>query len=210
MVFLDPTSGVAFKKLFDNMAHKDIVISFLNIILDRKKNEIIVDIVIDDFHIFPEKYALKPNLLHIKCIDQAKRHFEVEMQIIWYKNFPKEDLYCHAIALCYPLKSGRLHRKLVPELFVGFLEFKFLETSDSKNIFHILKSSTYSYQELDPLIQFKYRDIMLSKIGQYEAAFEKGVAIERAKKFLDILDLETIAKKTGLDIEIVKKLKSEQ
>ena len=42
MIFLDPKSDIAFKKLFGDIAHKNILISFLNSVLERIEGEKIV------------------------------------------------------------------------------------------------------------------------------------------------------------------------
>ena len=55
------------------------------------------------------------------------------------------------------------------------------------------------------------------KIMIREEGIEKGIeqgeqkkAIDIAKNLIDILDVETIARKTGLSVEIVQKLKTDQ
>ena len=39
MIFLDPTSDIAFKKIFGSTAHKNILIDFLNAVLERAPGE---------------------------------------------------------------------------------------------------------------------------------------------------------------------------
>ena len=48
MIFLDPKSDIVFKRLFGDNAHQNIVISFLNSILDRKGSEVIVAVTMND------------------------------------------------------------------------------------------------------------------------------------------------------------------
>jgi|GEM_PF-4030203 len=221
MIFLDPKTDITIKKL-DTNDHKNIIITFLNIILNRKKNETISDIITIncDPQDFPEPLALIPKIVYIEFIDQAKRHFAVETQVITQRSRQYPDPYYEALALCHPLKSGRLHRKLVPELFVGDLDFKFYKNHDLQNAFHILKNSTRSYQDFD--LHYRFLDIMHTQIARYEYAFEKGMAIKKAKskviaedewkidiaeQCLDVFDIEKIAEMTDLDIEVIKQLK---
>ena len=78
----------------------------------------------------------------------------------------------------------------------------------------------YNEQELEAYD--KYLDAIRSAASQLDTAFEKGIAkgiekgktegekkkaIEIAKQLLDILDIETIANKTGLSSAEVKNLK---
>ena len=44
MIYLDPKSDIAFKKLFGNITHKNILISFLNSILQRPEGLKIVEL----------------------------------------------------------------------------------------------------------------------------------------------------------------------
>ena len=69
MIFLDPTSDIAFKKLFGSSEHKNIVISFLNSVLGRVEGEKIVDVVINDPHNYPEIPEGKYSIVDVKCTD---------------------------------------------------------------------------------------------------------------------------------------------
>ena len=46
MRFADPKNDLAFKKIFGNEAHKEILISFLNSLLDFKDEKTIVDVTL--------------------------------------------------------------------------------------------------------------------------------------------------------------------
>ena len=55
MYFADPKSNIAFKKIFGNESRKGILISFLNALLDLKRNKRITDIKILDPYQAPKK-----------------------------------------------------------------------------------------------------------------------------------------------------------
>ena len=48
MIFLDPKSDLVFKKLFGDITHKNILMSFLNSVLERVDDMRIVDVIIND------------------------------------------------------------------------------------------------------------------------------------------------------------------
>ena len=102
-----------------------------------------------------------------------------------------------------------------------------------EDAFNILAQSNWSKKELEAYD--KYLDAIRSAASQLETAFEKGIAkgmekgiaegkaegmaegkakgekkkaIEIANQLLDILDIETVAKKTGLSIDEIKSLKN--
>jgi predicted transposase YdaD len=71
-----------------------------------------------------------------------------------------------------------------------------------------------SYKEyldkMNEAFQMTVLGTMLKEDGKIEGALsEKNKAIEIARELLDILTVETIAKKTGLSVKEVEKLKNE-
>ena len=79
MIFLDPTSDLAFKKLFGNAAHKNILIDFLNAVLERKPGEKIVDVVFNDPYNTPETPLSKLSIASKyapSCIRATPRLFQ--------------------------------------------------------------------------------------------------------------------------------------
>ncbi len=304
MVFLDPKTDIAFKKLFGDSAHKNVAISFLNSILDRKEGEMIVDVVMNDPYNHPETIIInsstktaeidseekqkssKSSIVDVRCTDQANRRYIVEMQVVRQKDYLERAQYYSALALGRQLKSTEPFGTLAPVIFIGVLDFEFfanphyithhlildqethshelkhlsfhfvelkkfnkkleelttlsdkwiyflknahileaipshLKNPDMEDAFHLLNKSSWSLQQLEQYDRLL--DAIRSEPGKREAAKDEGRAeglaegkkegraegiLEVAKQFLDILDVETIAKKTGLDIEIVKKLKS--
>ena len=79
MVYLDPTNDVAFKKLFGDIAHKDILISFLNSILERKNERKIVDVTIGDPNNLPEinspEEQSKSSIVDVRCTDELRGQY---------------------------------------------------------------------------------------------------------------------------------------
>lgn len=72
MIFLDPTSDIAFKKLFGDKERKNILIDFLNSVLGRVEGEKIVDVTIGDPHNYPKIRGAKFSIVDISCVDQKK------------------------------------------------------------------------------------------------------------------------------------------
>ena len=280
MIFLDPKSDIAFKKLFGDIAHKNILISFLNSVLERIEGEKIVEIIINDPSNVAETPISKTSIVDVRCTDQKNNQYIIEMQVITQKDYSARAQYYSALALSRQLASGEKYDKLVPVIFVGILDFnlfksnnylshhfildnkkhtqelkhlefhfielkKFdkeiteldnildkwiyflknavslqaipenLKNSVLEEAFNILAQSNWSKKELEAYD--KYLDAIRSAASQLDTAFEKGIAkgekkksIEIAKQLLDILDIETIAKKTGLSFAEVKDLKNKK
>ena len=302
MIFLDPKSDIAFKKLFGDIAHKNILISFLNSVLERTEGEKIIEVVMNDPSNVAETPLSKTSIVDVRCTDQKNNQYIIEMQVITQKDYAARAQYYSSLALSRQLASGEKYDKLVPVIFVGILDFnlfksdnylshhfildnkthtqelkhlefhfielkKFdkeitkldnildkwvyflknavslqvipenLKNSVLEDAFNILAQSNWSKRELEAYD--KYLDAIRSAASQLETAFEKGIAkgmekgiaegkaegkaegmaegkakgekkkaIEIANQLLDILDIETVAKKTGLSIDEIKSLKN--
>ncbi len=275
-IYLNPKNDIAFKKLFGDMAHTDIVISFLNSILERKEGEKIVSVFMNDTSNLPESKKLKLSIVDIRCTDQAGNQYIIEMQVATQKYYAIRAQYYSTLAFSRQLGEREEYEDiLVPVIFVGVLDFNLFDNDnnylshnlflDTKTLeqkfkhleFHFieLKKFTKKLEELktltekwiyflsnaheqhkvpDNLTELKEAFLVLNKtnweikeLNEYEqsldrmrvkaseiaAATDKGKLEERisiAKQFLKILDIEIVAENTALDIEIVKKLKSEQ
>jgi conserved hypothetical protein (putative transposase or invertase) len=289
MIYLDPKSDLAFKRLFGDLTHKNILISFLNSILERSEGYQITNVAINDPHNVAETPQAKTSIVDVRCTDQRNHQFIVEMQVMTQKDYAARAQYYSSLALSRQLASGETYDKLVPVIFVGILDFnlfkgdhcvshhlimdnrtsarelthlefhfvelqKFNKELDEletiadkwiyflryagtlqevpaslkdpvlKEAFDVLAQSNWSKNELEAYD--KYLDAIRSAASQLETAEEIGMAkgmakgiakgkieggkekaIEIAKQFLDICDVATIAKKTGLSIKEVEALK---
>ena len=94
MKFADPKNDIAFKKIFGDENHKEILISFLNSVLDFKDNKAIKTVKLDNPYQLPNIKELKETILDIKATNQDDEEFIVEMQKKNSGDFTKRSLYC--------------------------------------------------------------------------------------------------------------------
>jgi predicted transposase/invertase (TIGR01784 family) len=80
MKFADPKNDVAFKKIFGDEKHKEVLISFLNSILDFKDEKTIVDVTLNNTYQLSQIEELKDTILDIKAKNQNGEEFIIEMQ----------------------------------------------------------------------------------------------------------------------------------
>jgi conserved hypothetical protein (putative transposase or invertase) len=279
--YLDPKSDLAFKRLFGDLTHKNILISFLNSILDRIEGDKITTVVINDPYNNAETQASKTSIVDVRCTDQREHQFIVEMQVITQKDYAARAQYYSSLALSRQLAAGEKYDKLVPVIFVGILDFNLFKSDhcvshhliiDNKTRAHELTHLEFHFVELqkfdkelnelntiadkwiyflryagtlqevpaslkDPVLKEafdvlaqsnwskselesydKYLDAFRSAASQLETAeeigmakgMEKGIAksrVEIAQQLLDVLDVPTIAQKTGLSVKDVEALK---
>jgi predicted transposase/invertase (TIGR01784 family) len=277
MIFLDPRTDIAFKKLFGDMAHKNILINFLNSVLGRQEGYKIVDVTINDPHNTPETPAFKASIVDVRCTDQSGFQYIVEMQVTEQKDYGARALYYSSFAFTRQLLKSEKYKQLMPVIFVGILDFAlfknpdyishhaildtktfacelqslefhfielakfnkpledldtildkwiyFLKYADSlstipkslqepiiKEAFDVLEQGNWSRGELEAYDA--YLDAARCTASQLETAEERGEIrgqlkekMNIAEQLLDVLDIQTIAQKTGLSITDIENLK---
>ena len=81
MIFLDPTSDMAFKKLFGSIAHKALLIDFLNAVLQREPGDKIVDVIFNDPYNIRETLLSKLSIVDVRCTDEKNNQYIIEVQV---------------------------------------------------------------------------------------------------------------------------------
>ncbi len=128
MIFLDPKSDIAFKKLFSNAKHTDIIINFLNNTLQRPKDSQIISVTINDPYNHPETQFTKSSIVDVRCKDQNDAEYILEMQVVNQHDFAERAQYYVAIALARQLQRSEEYIKLTPVIFIGIVNFNIFKT----------------------------------------------------------------------------------
>ena len=161
---MSPTVDIAFKKLFGNEKHTDILISFLNSILERKDGEKITLVVINDPQKLPELSYGKMIIIDVLCTDQAGKKYIVEMQVRDRKDFLERAQFYSAISLSRQLKIKENYEKLTPVIFIGVVDFNlFKDNTDRYVSHHVISDSVAHKQSMNHL---EYHFIELSKFNK--------------------------------------------
>jgi len=155
MKFVDPKTDIAFKKIFGNQAHKNILIEFLNELLELEYP--IADVEINNSYQPPRLEGLKETTLDIKAKDRSGREFIVEMQVEKEIAFYKRALYYSSKAYSQQLDKTEKYHLLKPVIFLGILDFCIFNHTapcsrhlilNSENQSHDLKDLEFNFIEL--------------------------------------------------------------
>ncbi len=159
MRFADPKNDLAFKKIFGDENHKNILISFLNSVLDFRDNKAIVDVSLANPYQVPKIPELKETILDIKATNKDGYTFIVEMQKKDLGDFTKRSLYYTSKAYISQLPKGNDYTQLKKVYFIGILNFNIF---DSKNYIsrHLIINQETNSQDLD---DFEFSFIELPK-----------------------------------------------
>ena len=165
MSFADPTSDIAFKKIFGSQQRSHILISFLNAALGFTGKAAIAELEIVAPYQVPHLKGFLESTLDVRAKDKAGREFIVEMQVEDNKNFAKRACYYTAKAYSQQLKKKEKYATLRPVFFLGILSFNFFEGDDFLTRHLILNQKTQK-QELG---EFEFAFIELKKFNKKES-----------------------------------------
>jgi predicted transposase/invertase (TIGR01784 family) len=148
MRFVNPKNDVAFKKIFGDENHKEILISFLNAVLNLQGLHEIADLTILNPYQAPKLAELKFTLLDVRAIDKRGVTFIVEMQVEQVAGYQKRFLYYGAKAYAGQIERGDDYPKLNQVIFIGILDFVGFEGEEYLSRHLILNQATQK-QEID-------------------------------------------------------------
>jgi len=162
MKFADPKNDLAFKKIFGSAQHKNILISFLNSVLDFKDENSIVEVELANPYQIPKIPDLKETILDIQATNQKKDKFIVEMQRKDLGNFSKRSLYYTSKAYVEQLPKGNDYTSLKKVYFIGIVNFEIF-SNESFISRHLIINKETSKQDLD---DFEFTFIELPKFNK--------------------------------------------
>jgi len=165
--FLDPKNDVAFKKVFGSEKHKDILIHFINDILELKANDQIEDVEYLSPIQDPEVASKKQSIVDVLCRDKNGVQIIVEMQVAPTQGFQKRAQYYAAKAYSRQLNSGQeedgKYQNLKEVIFIAIADcIIFPDKSEYKSDHVILDKNNYDHDLQD----FSFTFIELPKFGK--------------------------------------------
>lgn len=187
MEFADVKNDVAFRKIFGNENKTEILISFLNAVLKLEGNKRITWVEILNPYQVPIVLGAKSTILDVKAKDKSGNEYIVEMQVTDKLGFAKRVVYYSAKSYSAQLNVGEDYFKLKPTIFIGILNFAFLENSHYLSRHLILDTDTYEHKLKD--LDFNF--IELTKFNKPEqelsSLVDKWVYFIKNAESLDVI-----------------------
>jgi len=172
--FLDPKNDFAFKRVFGREENKDILIAFLNDILDH---EYIGKIIHVDFLPTiqnPDIAAYKESILDVMCQDQHGLQYIIEMQLARTTGFIKRAQYYATKAYSKQLLQGEQYDQLKEVIFLAITDFiLFPHKTDIKSDHIILDRKTKEHDLRDLYFTFVELPKFTKKIDELTSITEK-------------------------------------
>lgn len=171
--FLDPKNDVAFKKIFGSEKNKDILIHFLNDILEFTHDNQITEVEFLTPVQDPEIAAKKQSIVDILCKDKLGVQYIIEMQVDPSAGFEKRAQYYAAKAYCRQTNRGKKedgkYSNLKEIIFIAIANCVLFSNKtsyksdhvilDKKTYEHDLKDFYFTFIELPKFTKNKIEDL---------------------------------------------------
>ena len=144
MTFLDIKTDYAFKKVFGSEHSKEILISFLNSIIEFNNNQKIKDLTILDPYNIPILKGMKDTFVDVKAKLEDDTKVIIEMQVLNHDGFEKRILYNTAKNYSQQLKKGENYHLLNPVIALTIVNFEMFEFEKYKSNFKLLEKENFS------------------------------------------------------------------
>ena len=129
MIFINPKTDYAFKKIFGSDESKDILISFLNALI-YEGNSTIEDLEIINHNLPPIVQGLKDTYLDVKAKLSDGTLVIIEMQVLNVQSFGKRVLFNAPKTYAFQLQKGEGYRMLQPVVALTLTDFEMFPNRD--------------------------------------------------------------------------------
>jgi predicted transposase/invertase (TIGR01784 family) len=174
MIFINPKTDFAFKKIFGSEQSHDILVSFLNGILHAGE-PVITDLEILNPYQAPRIRGVKDTYLDVKAQLATGQTVIIEMQVLNVEGFEKRILYNAAKAYSIQLDAGNKYATLNPVIALTITDFEMFSEFDAVISRFVLKEKEF-------LVDYPSPDLEL-------------VFVELPKFKLDLAQLNTLTQK---------------
>ncbi len=131
---IDPTVDCVFKALLGNEKHKNLLIHFLNAVLEPPDNERISEVVIIDPYNEREFETDKLSIVDVKAKDGAGNNYQIEIQAMVHAGLPARILYTWSTIYHSLIGRGESYSLLKPVISIWLLKNSLFEETDD---FHL-------------------------------------------------------------------------
>ncbi len=187
MKFVDPKNDVAFKKIFGSEDKTQILISFLNAVLDLTGDKEIQEVTILNPFQAPRIKMLKYTTLDVQAKDKRGITFIVEMQVRGLEGGMKRFVYYTTKAYSSQLKRGDDYPKLNQVIFIGVLGYNEFENKNYLSRHLILNAETHEHEIKDVEFNFIELPKFKKKVHELETILEKWIYFIKHTRKLDVV-----------------------
>lgn len=191
-----------FKRIFGNENHPNVLISFLNAVLnpvDPIESVSLKDTTIEKSHL-EDKYSR----LDVKATTNKGEHINIEIQLKDEYNMIKRSLYYWSKLYEGQLENGENYQKLSRTICINLLDFNLLNHDKFHSVYRLKDCETN--EELTDVMELHF--IELKKMKDVQRVEEVQTKLEAWLYFINQPDSELVQELEKVEIEI-KEAKAE-
>ena len=199
---LPPKMDFVFKRIFGNEKHPNVLISFLNAVLnpiDPIQSVELKDTTIEKSHL-EDKYSR----LDVKAITNKGEHINIEIQLKDEYNMIKRSLYYWSKLYEGQLENGENYQKLSRTICINLLDFNLLNHSKFHSVYRLKDCETH--EELTDVMELHF--IELKKMKEIQHIEEIKSKLEAWVYFINHPESELVQELEQVEINI-KEAKAE-
>jgi predicted transposase/invertase (TIGR01784 family) len=203
MKFVNPKNDVAFKKIFGNENKKEILISFLNAVLDLRGVKEIAYLSILNTSQTPQLLNLKSTTLDVRAVDKRGITFIVEMQVERKPYLRQRFTYYVAKSYVSQIDKGDDYTKLNKVVFIGVFDFNEFENEHYLSRHMILNCETLEPELRDLEFNFIELPKFTKEVTELKTILDKWVYFIKHAVDLDVVPAhatETPALQTAYEV----------
>ncbi len=133
-MFADPKTDFAFKRIFGSEDHKDVLVAFLNNMLDLDEPHRIVGVELLPPEQRPPVAELKLSIVDVKCTDARGVTYVVEMQVLQVEGFEKRVVYNVARAYVNQIARGDGYPSLNDVVGITICDFELWPDTEARRL----------------------------------------------------------------------------
>ncbi|MFH1097614.1 MAG: Rpn family recombination-promoting nuclease/putative transposase [Candidatus Desantisbacteria bacterium] len=200
MQFLDVKTDFAFKKVFGSQESQEILISFLNSVINFEGDEKIVSLTIVDPYQIPLIKGMKDTFVDVKARLSNHKQVIIEMQVLNVQGFEKRILYNAAKSYSSQLQKAQDFSTLEPIIALTITDFVMFEKIDTVITYFKLIEKEFLIEYSDEI------ELIFVELPKFEKSEEELTSI--ADKWIYFIKnagtLESTPKTLITEVEIEK------
>ena len=147
---IKPLNDFIFKKLFGEKGNEDILLSFLNAVLQKTSADLIEEVeIIENKELTKELIEDKTGIIDVRARTQKGEEIDIEVQLTNQGNMEKRTIFYLSKLYINGIKQGEDYAKLPRVITINLLDFEVLGTKNYHSSFHFWEDEEKEYMLTD-------------------------------------------------------------
>lgn len=189
---IKPLNDFVFKKVFGEKGNEEILLAFINAVLQRTNQNSLVEIeIVDNKELTRELIEDRTGIIDVRAKTANGEHIDIEVQLTDQGNMDKRTLFYWGKMYLENIKKGEDFKTLEKVITINILDFEFLGTDSYQSSFHLWEDIEKDYMLTD-VVEIHFLE--LPKFRKKSIKNYKEKSIERWLTFLEKDITETTLK----------------